>query len=1006
MARKGKGDSSQVMFRDPSGQERLFDKSLQEEIEAQARAGIECLGQTFPSEAARREHFSAVLRRGLEELHAKLAVPFVSVGDAAKLMQSIEQWPMGDAARMRDMAERMRLGEPGKDLLQRWKDEVGFPHGLIDDIVRLSDPPYFTACPNPFTEEFVRRYGRPYDPAQPYSKEPFAADVSEGKSDSIYNAHSYHTKVPHKAIMRYILHYTQPGDVVLDGFCGTGMTGVAAQLCGDKAAVESLGLTVGMDGQVLDTTGSTVSRLGARKSVLNDLSPAATFIAANYTTPVNLRAFEREADRILNEIAAEYGWMYETQHTDGKTKGRISYTVWSEVFACPHCSGEITFLDEALEEGSERVKDAFPCPHCHAAVGKSSLDKVHVTVFDPILRRTRQTLKRIPVLIEYKVGGEKHKKRLDEFDKALNERIAQMPVPSGLLSVEFPYMHMTHERVKLANYGVTHIHHLFFPRTAHILTALWQKALEVADPHVRAFLLFAFEQAIWGMSLQNRYGPTHFSQVNRILSGVYYISSLMSEVSPWYVLDGKIDRLIKAFSPLCRQAGWVSVTTMSAAALDLPPNSIDYIFTDPPFGENIYYSDLNFIVESWHKVITNSQDEAIVDKAKHKALPEYQSMMRRAFANYCRVLKPGRWMTVEFHNSHNAVWNAIQEALLSAGFVVADVRTLDKQQSSYRQVTAASAAKQDLVISAYRPNGGLEERFKVEAGTDEGAWDFIRTHLRQLPVFVAKGGKAESVAERQSFMLFDRMVAFHIQRGVSVPLSTAEFYAGLGQRFIERDSMYFLPHQAAEYDRKRATVEAVEQLELIPRDEESAIRWLRQELKDKPRTFQDLSPQFMREIGGWQKFERPLELRELLEQNFLCYGGDGDVPSQIHAYLSSNFKELRKVGKNDAGLTAKAKDRWYVPDPNKLADLEKLREKDLLKEFEEYRQSKQKKLKVFRLEAFRAGFKAAYDRQDYGTIVEMAAKIPETVLQEDEKLLMYYDVATMRAGDGEKDRLF
>ena len=129
------------------------------------------------------------------------------------------------------------------------------------------------------------------------------------------------------------------------------------------------------------------------------------------------------------------------------------------------------------------------------------------------------------------------------------------------------------------------------------------------------------------------------------------------------------------------------------------------------------------------------------------------------------------------------MWNAIQEAMQAAGFVVADVRTLDKQQGSYRQVTS-TAVKQDLVISAYKPNGGLENRFRLTAGTEEGAWDFVRTHLRQLPVFVAKGNKAESIAERQNFMLFDRMVAFHIQRGVSVPLSAAEFYGGLNQRFM------------------------------------------------------------------------------------------------------------------------------------------------------------------------------------------------------------------------------
>ena len=187
---------------------------------------------------------------------------------------------------------------------------------------------------------------------------------------------------------------------------------------------------------------------------------------------------------------------------------------------------------------------------------------------------------------------------------------------------------------------------------------------------------------------------------------------------------------------------------------DLPQHSLfltrvsTYIFTDPPFGENIYYADLNYLVESWYGVVTNADKEAIVDQAKNKGLPEYQHLMRQCFAQYCRVLKPGHWMTVVFHNSRNAVWNAIQEALQMVGFVVADVRTMDKQQGSYRQVTSM-AAKQDLVISAYKPNGGLEERFQLTAGTEEGVWDFVRTHLRNLPVFVKKGNKSEVIVERK-----------------------------------------------------------------------------------------------------------------------------------------------------------------------------------------------------------------------------------------------------------------
>ena len=356
-------------------------------------------------------------------------------------------------------------------------------------------------------------------------------------------------------------------------------------------------------------------------------------------------------------------------------------------------------------------------------------------------------------------------------------------------------------------------------------------------------------------------------------------------------------------------------------------------------------------------------------------------------------------MVVEFHNSSNAIWSAIQQALETAGFVVASVAILDKVHSTLHQDHKAAAVDKDLAITVYRPNGGLEERFSLEAGTSDGVWDFVRTHLKQLPVFLAKDAQAKIVAERQNYLLFDRMVAFHVQRGVTVPLSAAEFYAGLEQRFSARDGMYFLPEQVAEYDKKRMTVREVMQLQLFVTDESSAIQWLKQQLMGKPQTFQEMHPQFMKEIGGWQKHEKPLELSELLEQNFLRYDGKGEVPNQIHSYLSTNFKELRNLPKDDEGLRAKAKDRWYVPDPNKAGDLEKLRERSLLKEFEDYRTSSQKRLKVFRLEAVRAGFKKSWQERDYATIITVARKVPENVLQEDPKLLMWYDQALTRSGE-------
>lgn len=244
------------------------------------------------------------------------------------------------------------------------------------------------------------------------------------------------------------------------------------------------------------------------------------------------------------------------------------------------------------------------------------------------------------------------------------------------------------------------------------------------------------------------------------------------------------------------------------------------------------------------------------------------------------------------------------------------------------------------------------------------------------------------------------MVAYHVQNGYLIPISSGDFQSGIEHRFPMRDGMAFLETQVAEYDKKRIAKEFT-QMSLFVADENSAIEWLRQQLMKKPQTRQELHPNFMKEIQHIAKHEVLPELDALLEQNFLIYDGIEDVPSQIHTYLSSDYKELRNLAKNDNRLKIKAKDRWYVPDPNKQSDLEKLREKSLLREFEAYREeiiNNRKKLKQFRTEAIRVGFKKAWGEKDYHTIVSIGERLPESVLQEDDKLLMYFDNSQIRLG--------
>ncbi|MDQ4077000.1 MAG: site-specific DNA-methyltransferase, partial [Chloroflexota bacterium] len=444
---------------------------------------VTCLGQTFPSDEARRAHFRERLRAAIEEVRAALGgLPWRGVGDAEAHLDGFEAWPMGEERQVARLAAAMAHAE-GEDLLQRWEAVVGFPQGDIETILRRSDPPYYTICPNPFLHEWIAEHGTPFDPHEPYHREPFAVDVSEGKTDQVYRAHSYHTKVPHRAIMPAILHYTQPGEVVLDGFAGSGMVGVAAQMLADQDPEWKLALE-----QRWKKQGLKLPEWGARRVVLNDLGPAATFIAANYNLPFDVSAFERAAQRLLDELQEEIGWMYETRHEDGRV-GQINYTVWSEVFSCPNCGGEVVFLEEALNERTGRTRKEFACPHCATDLTKRSLERLVETLVDAATGESWQRIRLVPVLINYGIDNDKFEKELDEQDRETLRKIEQQLMPSTVPITPLPIEQMYHGS-RLAPKGVTRIHHLFLPRAAQALGSLWQKATAVEDTRLRNMLLY------------------------------------------------------------------------------------------------------------------------------------------------------------------------------------------------------------------------------------------------------------------------------------------------------------------------------------------------------------------------------------------------------------------------------------------------------------------------------------------------------------------------------------
>lgn len=851
---------------------------------------VVCLGMEFPSEDARREYFRAELRKKLPEL----------------------------------------------------KQIEGFPIGEDDDIINLSDPPYYTACPNPWLNDFIEEWEKEKVELEKEGKRkanfevktPYAADVSEGKNNPIYMAHTYHTKVPHPAITRYILHYTQPGDIVFDGFCGTGMTGVAAQLCGSENDVKALK--------------EENAQIGVRHSICSDLSPIASLIAATYNLKFDPKAFERKALRILEQVEKELGWMYETKVDDKKAK--INNTIWSDVFICPSCGKEFVLWNEAVDLDKEIIKDSFPCPDCGNTCSKKNMEKAWETSFDSLLNKTVTLNKKVPVRVNYTLFGKRGEKDIDSSDINLIRKIENINL-SEFNTYELQEGYNTAQPIK--SNGITHTHQFYSKRNFIYLSRIY----ELCKGNI--FLQTWLTSVLFSTTNMNKFRFTGTG----ITSGTLYIPSINWEFSPFNTLKKKIASFKGIEYPYRNNS---AINVCSATKLTtLRNSSIDYIFTDPPFGRNIMYSELSSIWESWIKVVTNNKEEAIINNVQHKTLFEYQTLMNQSFKEYYRVLKSGKWLTIEFSNTSAAVWNSIQNALQGVGFVVVNVAALDKKQGSFKAVTTTTAVKQDLVITCYKPSDSIIEKFDKSEDKAKTAMDFIEELLVHLPVHLSKGESTTAVIERSPKILFDRLISYYVQKGYAIPMDAQEFQKQLRERFIERDGMFFTASQAIEYERKKEKCSGFVPMALFISSEAEGIEWLKRELQN-PQTYSDLQPEWMKNMLPPKKGDVLPELMSILEENFI---------------------------KDEEG-------NWRNPDPEKAADLEIIRNRRMMKEFnmylEQVQKPKAKRMKDTRLEVLRYGFKECYKQKSYQAIVTVGDHILESLLQEDEVLLQYYDIASSR----------
>jgi DNA modification methylase len=495
---------------------------------------------------------------------------------------------------------------------------------------------------------------------------PCRSAVTAGKTSRAYNAHSYPTKVPPEAIEPFIDYYSRSGDVVLDPFCGSGMTGLAA-------------------------------RRRARHAVLNDLSPLATHLAYNHTARCDPGALRRAWFDLRFSLAKAEARHYSIPCDCGR-EGRLRYVIWSDVYACPSCAHEVVLWEHGVDRVRGVVSKELACPACRTRWPKSAKS------------RTGER----PVWAAH-VCACKSGMQQRALTDSEQESIRRFPAPPAGMFVPRQAVGADREmyqRSALHLRGVQTVADLYTRRNLSALTVLWHAIGEVHDIRVRRALAFAFTNTAWHGTRMRRYNARGG---HRPLTGTLYIPQLSSEANVFEVFDNKVAHLARFFGELERDVPLDAPTVHLGSAADLnwvPDASVDYIFTDPPFGANIFYADCNLIAEAWLGCLADTELEAVVNKSRRaahggKTLADYGAVIRRAFAEMRRVLKPGRWATIVFQSSDGDVWHTIEAAAAAAGFEIHAAHTLDKVQQSMKGYKGRSGAENvasfDIVLHLRAP---------------------------------------------------------------------------------------------------------------------------------------------------------------------------------------------------------------------------------------------------------------------------------------------------------------
>jgi 16S rRNA G966 N2-methylase RsmD len=573
------------------------------------------------------------------------------------------------------------------------------------------------------------------------------------RNGALFGAFSYPTKISPETIALFIATHTNPGDTILDTFAGSGTTGLASILCENpsdelKKMAQSLNLPV---------------KWGARKVFLYEISGLGAFISQILCNPPDPKKFAKIADHWLRDLEERYANLYSCIDDEGE-KGELRHAIWSDILICPYCQKEISLWESAVKTEPATIQKEGQCFQCGNSFKVDKATRATEDIFDPLLGKTINHRKRRIVWIYGKTKNRNWSRKAIAEDETVFTEVDIIKLPKSIPNVMIPWGDLHRSGY---HYGISHLHHYYTKRNLLITGLLWESINSQPKDIQPALKLLALS-----------YNATHSTLMTRVVvkkgvkdfvvtgaqTGVLYISGLPVEKNIFSGLRRKIKTLTKAFELTYGGQSQVETVNASSTHLNLPDQSVDYVFTDPPFGDFIPYSEVNFINEVWLGNITQTQDEIIISSNQSKDVNIYGKMMGEVFSEISRVIKDTGKVTVVFHSAKSEVWQTLLNAYSGNGFFIELSSILDKLQSSFKQTNSTVSVKGDPLLLLSKKK---TQRFSIDNQPS------LKIIIDDLIDMAQESG---NIKELEVQRLYSRFVVYYLERGFKVPLDASQFY--------------------------------------------------------------------------------------------------------------------------------------------------------------------------------------------------------------------------------------